>query len=169
MKLMEALETRRSVRKFSDQPVTDEELAVILKCAMLAPSAKNEQPWHFVVVRDAQTRAALGKTSPYTHMAAKAPLDIVICVDSTADLAGDFWVQDCAAATENLLLAARDLNIGSVWCGVYNLPDRMAVIRSALSLPPQIIPFNLICLGHTDQPFRTADRFLPERIHYEKW
>lgn len=169
MELFEALRTRRSIRKYNAEPVSDDDIHAMLDAAMHAPSACNEQPWHFVVVRGAEGRAALAKTSPYTHMAAAAPVVIVVCGDLNYDKASGMWVQDCAAATQNLLLAARGREIGSVWCGVHPQKEREEIIRAALGLPEHIIPFSLICLGHTDSEFREEHRFHEDRIRREKW
>lgn len=169
MEFFEALFTRRSIRQYTDEPVSDEDMRILLKAAMAAPSAKNCQPWQFVVVRDAQVRATLAKTSPYTGMAARAPVVIIVCGDMQLATAGEFWVQDCAAATENLLLAARAKNIGGVWCGVHPDKEREAFLREHLRLPETIVPFGLICLGHPAQRFREEDRFHEERVHQDKW
>lgn len=169
MDLFEALKTRRSIRKYTAENVSDDDLHALLDAAMHAPSACNEQPWHFIVAREQPLRDILAKTSPHTHMAAKAPLVIVVCGDTSAEKASGMWVQDCAAATENLLLAARGRDLGSVWCGVHPEKDREDHIRNALSLPKQIIPFCLICIGHTEQPFKEEHRYDQARIHMEKW
>lgn len=169
MDLYEALRTRRSIRKYTEEPVSDEDLHLLLEMAMLAPSACNEQPWHFVILRDAEKRAAIAKTTPYTHMAAEAPVVIVLCADMSCDKAKGMWPQDCAAAAENLMLAARGKNLGCVWCGVHPVAEREEYVRSALVLPDGITPFCIICIGHPAQHFREDNRYNPERVHMEKW
>lgn len=169
MDLYAALFTRRSLRKYLDKPISEEDEKLILKAAMLAPSACNEQPWNFICIRDAAMREKVSKTSPYTQMANCAPLVIVVCADSALDKARGMWVQDCAAATENMLLAARGKNIGSVWCGVYPEKERMAVLREMLGIPETIIPFALLCFGHVERGFTEASRFQAEKIHHDKW
>lgn len=170
MDILEALRTRRSVRNYTNQPVTEEEVREILKCAMLAPSACNEKPWHFVVAREAATREALARATPYTGPAAKAQVVIVLCGDLGLEKAPGFWVQDCSAAMENLLVAARGKNIGSVWCGIYPASERVATVQKIVNLPDNVIPLGLACLGHTsEEHFREADRFDESRIHLEKW
>ncbi|MBD5641957.1 MAG: nitroreductase family protein [Desulfovibrio sp.] len=169
MDLFEALKTRRSIRKYTSEPVSDDSIHALLDAAMHAPSAKNEQPWHFIVVRDPEIRAILAKTTPYTGMAAHAPVVIVVCGDMKCEKAPGMWPQDCAAATENLLLAARGENLGTVWCGVHPLKEREEHVRAALNLPAHIIPFNLICIGHPAQAFREEQRFREERVHRDKW
>lgn len=169
MELFEALRTRRSIRKYTVEPVSDANIHALLDAAMHAPSAKNEQPWHFVVVRDQEIRAILGQTTPYTHMAAEAPVVIVVCGDLACDKAAGMWPQDCAAATENLLLAARGENLGTVWCGVHPQKEREDKVRAALGLPQNIIPFALVCVGHTTEQFRDERRFREDRIHRDRW
>lgn len=169
MDIFEAIFTRRSIRRFTDEPVSDEDLRIILKSAMLAPSACNQQPWHFIILRDADSREKASRTSPYTAMAAHAPLVIIVCGDTKDEKAKGFWIEDCSASTENLLLAARGKNIGTVWCGVYPVMERVDYLRNALGIPEHVIPLGLICAGHPAQEFREAERFREDRIHLEKW
>ena len=109
MDALETLFTRRSIRQYTDAPVSDADLAVLLKAAMAAPSANNRQPWQFLVVRDQARREALARVHPYAQMAPKAPLCIVVCGEPAREKTPGFWVQDCAAAVQNILLAARAL------------------------------------------------------------
>lgn len=169
MDALEALYTRRSIRKYTDEPISDEDLESILKAAMLAPSARNERPWHFVVIRDRSRCDMMSKGAPYWGMAATAQALVIVCGDTTQGKGDAFWVQDCAAALENLLVAARAKNIGTVWCGVHPIADREAFVSKALNLPPHIVPLGLVCLGHPAQKFEEADRFDPARIHLESW
>ena len=169
MDVFEALFTRRSIRKYTDAPVSDADVETMLKAAMLAPSAMNERPWAFVVVRDAETRAALSEATPYVKMAAHAPVVIVVCGDLNEEKAKGHWEQDCSAAIENLLVAARGLDIGTVWCAVHPEPERVGNVRRILGIPEHVIPLGLICAGHPAQPFAEASRFMPERIHRERW
>lgn len=169
MDVFEALFTRRSIRKYTDQPVSDADVETMLKAAMLAPSAKNERPWAFVVVRDAGLREELSEATPYVKMAAQAPVVIVVCGDLNEDKAGGRWVQDCSAAIENLLIAARGLEIGTVWCALHPDAERVAKVRGILGIPEHVVPLGLVCAGHPAQPFAEASRFMPERIHRERW
>lgn len=169
MDIFEALLTRRSIRQYTEEPISDDDLRTVLNCAMLAPSAKNEQPWHFVVVRDASKRQELSNTTPYTHMAAQAPVVIVVCGDLNEQKSEGFWPQDCAAAIENLLLAARGKNLGTVWCGIYPVEERVQYLKKALRLPEGIIPLGMVCLGHPARDFKQEDRFRQERVHLEEW
>ncbi|MDR3357988.1 MAG: nitroreductase family protein [Desulfovibrio sp.] len=169
MDIFEALFTRRSIRKYLPKPVSDEDITLLLKAAMLAPSANNGQPWHFVVVRDEAVRKALAERHPYAKMAAGAPVVIVVCAEPDEHKGAEFWVQDCSAATQNLMLAARGKNLGSVWCGLYPREDREGVVREILNLPPHIRALSLVVIGHCEQPFSEANRFSAEKIHYERW
>lgn len=169
MDLFEAIETRRSIRKYTQEAVSGEDALALLKAAMQAPSARNQQPWQFVTIRDAAMREIISKASPYTGMARESPLVIIVCGDLSLASAPDFWPQDCAAAVENLLLAARGKNLGAVWCGIYPAQERVDYLKKALSLPENIIPFALVCVGHTDLKFHNIDRFKPERVHDGKW
>ncbi len=169
MDLFEAIDTRRSIRKFNDKEVTEEDVMTVLKAAMQAPSARNEQPWQFIVVRDPAMRETVSKSSPYTGMAAKAPVVIVVCGDARDEKSREYWPQDCSAAIENLLLAARGKNLGAVWCGIYPIQERVDYLKKVFTLPENVIPFALVCMGYSDQAFHYTDRFRPERVHMEKW
>lgn len=169
MDLYEAIASRRSIRKFTSTPLRDEDVRLILECAMLAPSAMNQQPWQFVLLRDQAMREAAARTSPYTGMAAHAPLVIVVCGDLGEEKAPGYWTQDCAAATQNLLLAARGKGIGAVWCGVHPVREREEYLKKLLKLPDRIMPFALVCLGYTEMKFHKEDRFRADRIHEGGW
>lgn len=169
MDIFEAILTRRSLRKFTEQPIIDVEIEKILQCAMHAPSAVNEQPWQFIVVKSSTIREQLSTASPYTYMAKQAPVVIVVCGDLSLEKAPGFWVQDCSAAIQNILLAACGLNIGAVWCGIYPEKERVEFVKKILDLPDTIVPLALINLGYSEQKYHEADRYKPERIHLEKW
>ena len=119
MDALEVIHTRRSIRDFTDAPITDEALRRMLEAAMAAPSAGNAQPWRFIVIRDRECLQRIPDIHPYAGMATRAALAVLVCADVTAEKFPGFWVQDCSAATQNLMLAARALNIGTVWCGIH--------------------------------------------------
>lgn len=169
MDLYEAIDSRRSIRKFTGEELTEEDVRICLKSAMEAPSARNEQPWQFLVLRDAALREMASKASPYTGMAMEAPVVIMVCGDLRLETAPGFWPQDCAAATQNLLLAARGRNLGTVWCGIHPVQERVEYLKSAFALPKEVIPFALVCMGHTEVKFHVLDRFRPDRIHEGVW
>lgn len=165
----EALLTRRSVRKFRAQPVADEAIERVLTAAMYAPSAVDKQPWHFVVIDDPQVLAEIPTIHPYAKMAASAPAAILVCADAELAHGPGYIPQDCAAATQNILIAAHALGLGSVWCGVYSQPDREAGFRRLLSLPESIVPFSLVVIGHPDEQPSQPDRYRSDRVHRNGW
>lgn len=169
MELIEALATRRSVRQFQDRPVPEEHIATIIAAAMTAPSAGNQQPWHFVVISDREKLNQIPSFHPHSAMVAQAPVAVLVCGDPQGAPWPDFWVQDCSAAVQNLLLAARDLGLGTVWAGVYPAEERMAGFRRLFAVPEQVYPFALVPVGWPKGPFSAVDRFKPERIHAETW
>ena len=169
MDAMETLLTRRSIRHFTAQVVPESTLQAILEAAMSAPSAVNEQPWQFVVVNDQQVMQDLHKLHPYSDPLNTAAVAILVCGDLSRQLAKGFWVQDCAAATENLLLAAHAQGLGAVWMGVYPDEARAEKLRRLFCLPDTIMPFSLIAVGHPAEQVPPAQRFDPQRIHTNRW
>ena len=169
MDLFEAIRTRRSIRSFTDEPVSQEDMDRMLEAAMCAPSANNRQLWHFVVIRDREMLRKVAEVQPYAKMAAGAAAAVIICADLNEEKTPGFWVQDCSAATQNFMLAARALNIGTVWCGLHPIEDRARPFREIFHMPENIRPLSLIVLGHTDQEFKAQERFRAERVHNEDW
>jgi nitroreductase len=169
MDVIEALLTRRSVRKFKIQVVPDETIEVLLRTAMHAPSARNRQPWHFFVITDREILRAIPNVHPFAAMAPDASLAVVVCADETILPNEKSWGIDCAAATQNLLLAAHSFGLGAVWCGVYPDLERQQGIKNLLKLPDKIHPFSLVPIGYPAEPLPVVDRFLPDRIHTNAW
>jgi nitroreductase len=169
MESMEAILTRRSVRRYTDEPVAPELVNELLDAAMHAPSAGNEQPWHFVVITEREILDAIPSFHPYAVMLRQAPMAVLICGDSRLQKYPGYWVQDCAAATENLLLAAHDRGLGAVWVGVHPRVEREEGMRALLGIPAEVTPFALVPLGHpAEHPQRVA-RFDAARIHRNRW
>ena len=171
MDVIEAIMSRRSVRKFLDQPVGDGVLEQLIGAGMVAPSAHNEQPWHFVVIEDRAMLEEITRIHKYAQMLKESPVALAICAEITLvqDPAVDFWVQDCAAATENVLLAANGLGLGACWLGIHPRVQRKAAISKLLKLPENVEPFSIIALGYPAKQEKSADRFKPERIHKNYW
>lgn len=163
---------RTSVRKYTDKQVTKEQIDLLMKAAMAAPSTKNVQPWDFVVIQKKETLLKITEIHNYSSMLKEAPLAIVVCgnkAKSSIEGIEEFWSQDCAAATENILLEATELGLGSVWLGVYPKNEVMKPLADLLMLPDYIIPFSIISLGYPKEEVQPKDKFNPQRIHYEKW
>lgn len=165
---IENIMTRSSVRTYTAELVDSADVITLLKAGMAAPTAMNRQPWVFVVITDAARRAAMAAELPYCKMAATAPLLIAVCGDKAKFIedAPEYWVQDCSAATENILLAAHALGLGAVWTGVYPVQDRVEMVSKALGLPEGIIPLNIICIGHPDSDNPAKDKWDPAKVHY---
>jgi nitroreductase len=169
MDAMQALMTRRSVRSFTEEPVTDAELDALLRAAMAAPSATNERPWRFVIAREEATRQKLAKATPFATPIAKAPVGIVVCGDKNATRRLSFWVIDCAAAIENLLLAARATGLGGVWIGVYPIRPFVLSVRHVIGTPRHVVPHSMLAIGHPTETPPSVDRFDEGFIHRERW
>jgi len=169
MDVIEAIHTRRSVRKYLDQPVPEELIERLLAAAMMAPSARNSQPWQFVVVTERQLLREVARINPNAHMARHAPLGILICGDLELEKSPGYWVVDCAAAAENMLLAAHGLGLGAVWTGVYPRQQRMDGFRGLLRLPENIQPHSFIVVGYPAEQPTAEPRFRRERIHWNRW
>ncbi len=168
MELLKAIHTRRSIRSFTDKPVADEDIDKILRAAMSAPSAGNQQSWHFIVVRDKEKLAAVPAIHPYAKMVPQAQVAIIVCGRLDGKWPA-FWSQDCSAATQNMLLAARDLGLATVWAGIYPETERMAGFRNVFGIPEDVLPFAIVPVGWSDTEFKEMDRFRPELVSYEKW
>lgn len=171
MDALKAIMTRRSARKFDiKKPIPKDVVEKILHAAMSAPSAVNEQPWHFLVIDDRNLLDKIPTAHPHAAMCLEAPLAIILCIDTAQEKYRDFWVQDMAAATQNILLASRDLELGAVWTGVYPNDERIQAVQKLFVLPSTVIPFAIIPIGYTDVAQREApERIKKERIHHNKW
>jgi nitroreductase len=169
MDATQAILTRRSIRSYRAEPVPLELLTALLRAGMQAPSAGNQQPWQFVVLTDRTTLQAIPGFHPYAQMLPQAPAAILVCGDLRLERFRGYWVQDCAAATQNILLLAHALGLGAVWVGVHPHEDRVAGLQRLLGLPAPVIPLALIPLGYPAESIPPEDRFDPDRIHRERW
>ncbi len=163
------LMTRRSVRAYTEEPVSERDVETILRAAMAAPSAGNEQPWHFVVVRDRETMRQITRVHPYAGMLEEAALCIAVTAELALEKYKDMWVQDCSAATQNILLAAHALGLGAVWLGVHPVAEREAGLKRILALPEGVECLALVSIGRPAEQPEPADRYEPHRVHQEKW
>ncbi|MCU0611703.1 MAG: nitroreductase family protein [Candidatus Eisenbacteria bacterium] len=169
MHTLEAIKSRRSIRKFTPQPVPQRAIHDMLDAAMSAPSAGNEQPWQFVVIDDRALLDQVPSFSPYAAMATEAPLAILVCGDTSVEKYRGFWVQDCAAAVQNILLAAHAQGLGAVWTGVHPMPDREQGFRVLLGLPDHVIPLAFIPVGHPAHFPGPQQRYREDRVHHNRW
>lgn len=160
---------RRSIRKYADREVPEESVTTLLKAGMAAPSAGNEQPWEFMVIRKRETLDKLMEIHPHAGMLRQAGTAILVCANLSRVKYSGFWIQDCSAATENILLSAVSVGLGSVWLGVYPETDRVRGFQKLFSLPEQVIPFSLVPLGFAKEEKASKDRFDSSRVHFETW
>ena len=162
--------TRTSIRKYTSEPVSKADIEALLRAGMAAPTAVNKQPWHFVAVTDnAKLKELAGNRG---GMLEQCALAIVVCGNMDKALPGKgqaYWVQDCSAATENILLAAHALGLGAVWTGVYPMDDRVAAVSKAVGLPETIVPLCVIVIGHPDESPMPKDKWKPENVSYNEY
>jgi nitroreductase len=169
MDMMEKILSRKSIRQYIAKPVPRQMINEILHAAMSAPSAGNERPWHFIVLTDRVLLDEIPKFHPHAAMLKQAGVAILVCGDVALEKYKGYWVLDCAAATENLLLAVHARGLGAVWCGVYPTGDRVQNFRKLLNLPDNIIPFSLIPIGFPAEEKKAGDRFDGSRVHENRW
>lgn len=170
MNTLDAIFARRSIRRFQEKPVEPEKLDTLLKAAMAAPSAMNIKPWEFVVV----TRAEMMDKIRSALMFGKhnAPAAIVVCGNTSFfknPKGARFWVQDCSAATENILVAAVELGLGTVWLGVHPVHNFTKRISDLLGLPEHVKPLNVIYVGYPAEEKAPRSQYDPDRIHWETY
>lgn len=169
MDAMEAIFSRRSIRKYTSQKVPEKVIEELLKAGMAAPSAGNQQPWHFVVIDDRNILDEIPKVHPYSQMTREASVAILICGDVKSEKHTGYWMQDCSAATQNVLLAVEAQGLGAVWLGVYPREDRVSGIRKLLGLPEHVVPLSLIPVGYKGEQKPPADRYDASRVHRNGW
>ncbi|MCX6122591.1 MAG: nitroreductase family protein [Ignavibacteriales bacterium] len=165
------IHNRKSVRHFTGESITQNAIDILLKAAMAAPSAVNCQPWEFIIVTDRKTLDALGDALPYAKMIFKAGAAIIVCgVPAKAHKQMDeYAVIDSALASQNILLAAEAIGLGAIWTAAYPYPDRMQSVKTILNIPENIIPLNVIPIGHPTGEDTPKEKFNPEKIHQESW
>lgn len=169
---LETIFNRSSIRSYSSEKVEKDAILTLLKAGMSAPSAVNKQPWEFIVIDDKDLMGKIGDEFKNAGMIKKASCAIIVCGDMNLTLGGDvqeFWVQDCSAATQNILLAAHSMGLGAVWCGVYPNPERVEALKNLLSLPDNIVPLNIIPIGVREKEQEPKDKWKEEKIHWNKW
>ncbi|MGE5676727.1 MAG: nitroreductase family protein [Pseudomonadota bacterium] len=166
---MDIIFERKSVRKYQNKPVEKEKVEKLLRAAMQAPSAGNQQPWEFLVIQDKTTLKKLSEMSQYSRMLDGAGLAVVLLGNTERIRMMGYWEQDMGAATENLLLEAVELGLGAVWLGVSPMQDRMNYISNLFDLPENIKPFSIVSVGYPAEDRGFTDRYDEKRVHFEKY
>jgi nitroreductase len=169
MDTMEAILTRRSVRKYIKKPISKKIIKELLEAAMSAPSAGNEQPWHFVLIDDLEILSKVPSFHNHANMLNDASIAILVCCDLQFDKHAGMWIQDCSAATQNILLAVRAKELGGVWLGIFPREERVTGMRELLNIPESIVPFSLISIGYPTEKQSKLDRYDSKRIHHNQW
>ncbi|TAL31520.1 MAG: nitroreductase family protein [Spirochaetes bacterium] len=163
---------RKSVRHFTDRKVPRDALDLLVKAGMAAPSALNKQPWAFVVATDRAILDRLAAALPFAKMLSRAGAAIVVCgipAEGTKGAGSEYWVMDCSAATENILLAAEASGLGAVWTAAYPSTERVASVREILGIPGTVVPLNVIPVGYPTGEDLPKDKYRPENVHWDRW
>ncbi len=169
MNTIEAIRTRRSIRKYINKPVPDETVHRIIEAGMYAPSARNYRPWHFIVIRKRETLNHITEVHPYAGMLLEASMAVLVCGDRHLDKEDGYLAVNGAAAIQNMLLASHELGLGSVWMGIYPREDRMKQMSGYFEMPPHIMPVGLVAIGWAAEEKPVPERYEPEKVHHEKW
>jgi nitroreductase len=159
---LKSIFNRTSVRHFTSADVDRQTLILLAKCGMAAPSANNKQPWYIIAVTDRHLLQSLADQLPYAKMARGAAAAMVVCGNLEIDPVGNelgYWVQDCSAATQNILIAAVSLGLGAVWTAAFPRMDRVETVRKILHLPDHLIPLNVIPLGHPESTPKPKEKW----------
>ncbi len=166
---METIMTRTSIRSFTNRTVSADTVEMLLRAGMAAPTAVNKQPWHFVVIDDPAVMDSLGGNGRQSQMWKEATLAIAVCGDLNKAMEGPgqpYWIQDCSAATQNILLAAHALGLGAVWTGCYPIEERVANVSRVLNLPENLIPLCVIVMGYPNEQPAPKDKWKPENVSH---
>lgn len=167
MDTISTIQTRRSVRQFSPEPVSSDDVNLLLRCAMQSPTAGNAQSWKFVVIDDRQVLDQIPGIQKYAGFVSRTPLGILVCGDDTMN--ERLWIQDACIAAQTILLAAHASGLGACWLAVEPFTEFIEGFRQLLHLPINIHPVCFIAIGHPAVAIKTDDRFDPAKIHYNNW
>lgn len=165
------IHSRKSVRSYTGQRVGKDQLEMIMRAGMAAPTAVGRQPWSFIAVTDRATINTLQQGLPYAKMLGKAGAAIIVCAlpEKAAGERFEYAIIDSALASENILLAAEALGLGAVWTAAYPDTERMDFVRKTLNIPESAVPLNVIPIGYPAGEDKAKDKFRLENIHWEKW
>ncbi len=166
---MDVIYRRRSIRSFRAEALSEDQLFTCIKAGMNAPSAGNEQPWQFLIINQRSLLDEIPKFHPHSKMLKEAPAAILVCGDLSLRKYEEYWIQDCAAATQNILLTITDLGLGGVWLGIYPRKDRVSKMKSLVNLPDHVVPFSLIAVGYPAEEKPPKNIFDRNRIHFNTW
>lgn len=169
METFHTIINRRSIRKYKFGKIEDEKINQLLKAAMYAPSAMNLQPWHFIIINNQKVLDETVKSIPYAEMIKQSGNAILVCGDVSLEKNESWLIQNCSAAVQNILLAAYDMQLGSCWIAVHGMPDVVKNVVKQFNLPQNIIPIALVALGYPEEVVNAEERFIQEKVHFNKW
>lgn len=169
MEKLDFILDRRSIRRFTDQKINKGQIKSILTAAMYAPSAVNMQPWHFVVIDEPALMEKVMEIHPHARMLRSASHAVVICGDELLQHGDGYWVVDCGAATQNLLLAAQTMGLGTCWVGIHPREERKSAFSRLLKLPSHVRPFALVALGYPEESKARPERFHAGKVKHNGW
>jgi nitroreductase len=169
MEALDAILTRRSIRRFNNHEIPEEKIRKILEAGMSAPSAMDKRPWHFIIIKNKNALEDMSRLSTHSFMIKEASLAILVCGDMDIETIESYLIQGCSAATTNILLAAHSLGLGAVWVGIYPRKDRVETIRTRLALPQSILPLCIIPIGHPAEQKPPQNKYDPTKTHEGKW
>lgn len=163
------IKKRRSIRKFTNDPVAPKDIQTLLECAMAAPTARNQQAFRFVVIDDPKILNQVAQNIEHAKMCHSANKAIVVCSEVVNEMQELYWIHDSAAATQNILLAATSLGIGSVWVAIHPRQQKVEFMKALLNLPTGIEPLSLVALGVGDEQKPPNERYDSKKVHYNGW
>ncbi|MGY5876779.1 MAG: nitroreductase family protein [Candidatus Thorarchaeota archaeon] len=169
MDILEALYSRRSIRKFVMKEIPDNNVKQILRAGMSAPNSGNQRLWQFVVVRDRNQMEKIIEAYPYAVMLRDVPVAIIVCYDKNREKYEDRWQMDCSNASLNLLLAAHGLGFGGLWLEVYPIQERIEMMQEFFGMTEDVIPLSVIAIGHPAEEKPPIDRYEESLVHYDTW
>ena len=169
METLEALKTRRSIRKYTDKKISDKDIKEILNCAMYSPSAFDKQPWQFIMIDKKELFDDILKAASHAEMIKEASHAMIICGDKTLEESEGLLIQDISAVTENVLLAAHSLGLGAVWIGIYPFDEIVDGIKKLFNIPDNIIPVSMVVMGYPAEEAEQPVRYKEEKVHWNKW
>ncbi|MBN1571863.1 MAG: nitroreductase family protein [Deltaproteobacteria bacterium] len=169
MDAMDAILTRRSIRKYTGRPVSEETVKELLTAAMSAPTAADQRTWEFVVIDNRKILNEIPGFHPHSKMLLGAPLAVCVCSDLRKETRAGYWPQECGAATQNILIAANALGLGAVWLGIHPVEERVEGLKKLLGLPEGVMPLSLIALGYPAEEKPPLNRYEGGKVHRNGW
>jgi nitroreductase len=167
---LETIFRRRSIRKFTDQPLDKETITLLLQAGMAAPSAVNSQPWEFIVVTEPEVLAKLRRKLPFAHQNAPAGIVVLGNPERANNTAGRaFWQQDCSAAMENMLIAAVGLGLGAVWIGIHPIAPFVRAVKNILDIPDEATPLGMMHVGYPAEEKIPRTRYVEHKVYWQKY